>query len=83
MHNMFMKDFSNEQFGKRLKRARKFSGLTQQQTADALCVALRSYQHYESGDRFPSSTLLRNISKLLDVSTDYLLCLTDEVPFDE
>lgn len=82
-HNTFMEDFSNKRFGERLREVRMLRGVTQQGMADALFIGLRSYQNYEAGDRFPSSTALRAISKRLHVSIDYLLWLTDEAPSDE
>lgn len=50
--------------------------------ADALGIALRSYQRYEEGTTEPNLDNLILISKKLEVSTDYLLGLTDEAPFD-
>lgn len=80
---MCMEEFSNKQFGKRLRSVRMLRGITQQGMADALFIGLRSYQNYEAGDRFPSAASLRSISKTLNVSIDYLLCLSDEEPSGE
>ena len=66
-------------FGKRLREMRMKRGLTQQVMADSLGV----YQNYEQGTRHPSFYTLVNISKLLKVSTDYLLGASDEAPADE
>ncbi len=70
-------------FKERLKLARNKQGFTQQYMADNLNFALRTYQTYEGGTREPSINTLIKLSKLLNVSTDYLLGLTDEVPSDE
>ena len=61
-------------FNKRLREMRMKRGFTQQNMADSINVALRSYQCYETGTRNPSFDLLVKIADTLDVSTDYLLC---------
>lgn len=60
-------------FNVRLREIRMKRGLTQQKTADALGLALRSYQCYETGSRAPSLDMLVKIGDLFDVSIDYLL----------
>lgn len=64
-------------FPDRLNRTRKTRGITAQQMADYLCMGLRAYRNYESGDRFPSPDTLIKIADKLDVSIDYLLCRDD------
>lgn len=66
-------------FGKRLREARILRDITQQSLADAIGVALRSYQCYEQGTRQPSLSLVAAICDVLDVSADYLLG-RDDVP---
>lgn len=66
-------------FGKRLRDTRMSYGLTQQQVADHLGLSLRVYQGYEQGVRRPKFEALIDICRLLNVSADYLLGLTDEV----
>lgn len=61
-------------FSERLNTIRKSRGLSAQQMADALNIGLRSYRNYESGDREPSLAMLVQISDLLDISLDVLLC---------
>lgn len=58
-------------------------GLTQPQLASIVGVALRSYQNYEQGTRKPCFDTLIALSQSLNVTTDYLLGLSDEVPSDE
>ena len=75
-------------FNKRLRKMRMKRNLTQQNMADAINVALRSYQCYETGTRTPSYDLLVRVADPLDVSIDYLLGRDDfltscGVPFDE
>ena len=61
-------------FCKRLREVRMKRSFTQQALADAIGVALRSYQCYEQGTREPSLSLLVALADALEVSTDYLLC---------
>jgi Predicted transcriptional regulators len=75
-------------FNKRIREMRMKRGYTQQNMADFLSVALRSYQCYETGSRSPSLLLLTKIADTLNVSTDFLLCRDDfmkshGVSFDE
>ena len=60
-------------FGKRLKTLRIESGLTQQQVADRIWVNKASISSYELSTRLPSYEVLIKLSKLFNVSTDYLL----------
>ena len=60
-------------FGERLRLTRKHRNIKLQQMADMLGVALRTYQHYEGGTRYPSYEMLVDIADILDVSLDYLL----------
>ena len=65
------------QFNKRLREMRMKRNFTQQNMADMLNIALRSYQCYETGSRNPSLETLVCISDILDISLDYLLCRDD------
>ena len=64
-------------FKDRIRSARIYCGLTLQGTADALDIALRSYQKYESGDREPNLDLLVSMADLFSVPVDFLLCRDD------
>lgn len=66
-------------FGKRLRDARMMRDMTQQALADAVGVALRTYQCYEQGTRQPSLSLVNAFCDTLGVSADYLLG-RDEIP---
>ena len=46
--------------------------------ADILGLKLRGYQEYEYGNAYPTVPGLIQIAKFFDVSTDYLLGLTDK-----
>lgn len=61
-------------FCKRLRETRMNRKLTQQKLADAVGLALRSYQCYEQGAREPSLDMLIKLADALEVPTDYLLC---------
>lgn len=69
--------------GIRLREARMKRGYKQPQVADEVGQQLRNYQAYEQGVRRPKYETLAKLATMLDVSTDWLLGLTDEDPFDE
>lgn len=60
-------------FNERLRSARKSKSIKLQQMADSIDVALRTYQGYEGGTRFPSPDTLVKIADILDISIDWLL----------
>ena len=62
----------------RLKGLRARTGLSQQKVADGLGMTKVGYQNYEYGRNVPSFTLLPRIATFFNVSSDYLLGLSDE-----
>ena len=64
-------------FCKRLRKLRMERKFTQQKLADAVGVALRSYQCYEQGTREPSLAMIVKLADVLEVSSDHLLCRDD------
>lgn len=60
-------------FKDRLRATRISRGFTLQNTADAVGIALRSYQKYESGDSEPPYISLILLADFLNVPTDFLL----------
>lgn len=60
-------------FGKFFRQIRVEKGLTQPAVAKAINIALRTYQHYEQGDREPSLATLVMLADFLNVTTDRLL----------
>lgn len=60
-------------FKDRLRATRISRKLTAQSLADGLCIGLRNYQKYESGDARPTFEGLVTLSDLLNVPTDFLL----------
>ncbi|MBQ9934887.1 MAG: helix-turn-helix domain-containing protein [Lachnospiraceae bacterium] len=57
----------------KLKEARKNAGLTQLELAEKLCVSRQAITKWESGKGIPDVDNLKMISKVLNVSIDFLL----------
>ena len=66
-----------EIFSKRLKELRIAAGYTQQQMADKLNIRQQSYARYENNVGEPNLSTVVAISKIFDVSSDYLLGISD------
>lgn len=66
-----------ENFGVRLSLLRKSRGYKQKDISEAINKSRSSYAGWEAGNRYPSFEELISLSKVFDVSTDYLLGLTD------
>lgn len=64
-------------FSKRLREVRTEKGYTQEEIADYLGFTRPTYTAYESGRRKPDNDTLAKIARFLNVSADYLLCLSD------
>jgi transcriptional regulator with XRE-family HTH domain len=64
--------------GQRLKQLRHEKGLLQRDIAKIVGVTDSAIGHYERGLRFPDPETLKKMAEFLDVSTDYLLGITDE-----
>lgn len=56
-----------------LKQLRKKINLSQKEFADKLGINLRTYASYERGERDLSTSVLLNICKTLNISSDVLL----------
>jgi transcriptional regulator with XRE-family HTH domain len=63
--------------GERLREARERLGLTQAQLGALLHVSGPTITRYETGVNKPNPETLRELAKVLRVSVDYLLGLTD------
>jgi transcriptional regulator with XRE-family HTH domain len=59
--------------GEKIKSARKSAGLTQEQLAEKLIVSRQAITKWESDKGLPDIENLKRLSKLLNVSIDYLL----------
>lgn len=67
---------------KNLKIIREKLGITQVRLSTELEVSQETISAYESGKAYPSVEILIKMSKFLNISTDYLLGLTDKVISD-
>ncbi len=63
--------------GARLQAIRLQEDMTQKEFADLLGITRDAYAAYETNASLPSVKVLCKIAKTLNVSTDYLLCLSD------
>lgn len=70
---MIKKDEVSITFGEKLKSARKRAGLTQEQPAEQLLVSRQAITKWESDKGLPDIENLKQLSKLLNISIDYLL----------
>lgn len=61
------------EFSETLRNVREDRGLSRKQVADSIGVTVSSYASYETGRREPKYAILRKLSKVLNVSVDYLL----------
>src|SRR5215213_2529755 len=64
--------------GHRLKRVRQDRGYTQEQLAEMVGVNLKQVGRHENGETEPDGNIVARYAKVLDVSTDYLLGVSDE-----
>ena len=65
------------QFKERLKELRKEKHLSQVELAKELQVSQRSISSWETGFRQPDFATLETLAKYFNVTTDYLLGVTD------
>ena len=65
-------------FADRLKTVRKINNLNQVELANKLNVSKQSVSNWENDNIHPSIDVLIRISKILKVSTDYLLGIDTE-----
>lgn len=64
--------------GDRLKLVRDDQGYSQEKLAEMLNIGQLQIWRYENGETEPKGEVLARIAKFLNVSTDYLLGLTDD-----
>ena len=62
----------------RMRELRKEKKLSQEVTAKVLGVAWLSYQRYEGNEREPRVPFIAAFAEYFNVSTDYLLGLSDD-----
>ena len=63
---------------KRLKELRIENNYSQYEIANLIGIAQVTYSHYELGRRSISMQILVKIAKIYNVSTDYLLGISDD-----
>jgi len=61
----------------RLKELRTERRLTQKQVADAMRISSTAYAGYEQGYREPNIQTLISLCKFFEVTSDYLIGLSD------
>jgi class 3 adenylate cyclase len=66
-----------EDLGGRIRKRREERGLKQADIANALQVSAQAVSKWERGENAPDISLLSQLSRLLEVSTDWLLGLHD------
>jgi transcriptional regulator with XRE-family HTH domain len=69
---MYMKKLNYKKIGERLRKLRKYMGLTQEQVAEILSVGRDAILRIEKGDRKIDLQELMNFSKLYNISMDEL-----------
>ena len=65
-------------FSMRLKQLRQESNVTQVQFAKFMDITDRTLRNYEAGRMEPALSTLAKIAEYFNVTTDYLLGLSDE-----
>ena len=60
-------------FKDNIKNLRLQNGWTQQNVSKQLNISLARYSHYETGKREPDYDMLKQFSKIYNVTIDYLL----------
>lgn len=65
-------------FGEHLKEIRISKNLTQKQLAVLIGSTERGIQRYESGERKPNFDAIIALCNAMDISSDYLLGLSDK-----
>ena len=68
---------TTEMFSERLKKLRTDKGKKRQEVADELAISRASLEYYEKGSRKPDIEILAKLAKYYNVSSDYLLGISD------
>ncbi len=62
----------------RIKYAREMNGLTQSELAKQMSITRSGVNAWEMGISIPSTEKIAELSRILNISTDYLLGISDE-----
>jgi transcriptional regulator with XRE-family HTH domain len=65
--------------GNRISTLRKNSKMSQEELADLLYITRQALSKWENGTSIPSIDSLLEVSKIFNVSFDYLLCLNEDI----
>ncbi len=65
-------------FSERLKEVREKNKISMRKLAEDMGISVSNISFYESGKSVPSIEVLFNFARYFQISTDYLLGLTDE-----
>ena len=68
-----MSDTNLVEIGKRIQSRRKQQGYTQEQLAEMMNVSIQMVSNLERGNKAIRIENLINLSKILEISTDYIL----------
>ncbi|RDY26712.1 XRE family transcriptional regulator [Romboutsia weinsteinii] len=68
-----------ESIGARISKARRMLNLNQKELSQRANITEASLSRYENGLRDPKAAVLIKLAEALDVSTDYLLGITDDM----
>lgn len=77
-----MNELTKKRIGQRLNEILAKRGVLQKELAEHIGVPANTISYYLSGERSPDLEKLIKISKFLNISTDYLLGLSDEINID-
>lgn len=72
-----------KQLGLKIKRLRQKRGLTQEQLAEAVCIAPRTLTGIENGENFVTASTLDKLLKTLDVSMSELFAFDHIKPQED
>ncbi|MFD0715221.1 helix-turn-helix domain-containing protein [Paenibacillus sp. GCM10027626] len=68
--------------GEKIKQLRKQKGMSQEQLAAHMTVSRQAVSKWELGESMPDTDNIVQLSKLFEVSTDYLLKENTEIPIE-
>lgn len=70
----------DESIGFRIRRARMWRGMTQAALARQIDISANALNAIEKGHtQAPRADIVQRIARVLNVSADFLLCLSDEL----
>lgn len=78
-----MKELNYQKIGERLRKLRKYMGLTQEQVAEILNIGRDAVLRIEKGERKIDLNELMNFSKLYNISMDELMMEENDINNNE